>query len=67
MVQPQFVELDVFFEAFERRVAGELLEPCDMHTLGDAARNRPAPEAMAGEGGAVEASKPRPFLDDKCY
>ena len=42
MVQPQFVQLDVFFEAFERGVAGELLQPCDMHALGDAAGDRAA-------------------------
>ena len=64
MVQPQFIELNIFFEAFERRVARELLEARDMHPLRDAARDRPAPEAMAGKSGAVEAGRRSPLLDD---
>jgi hypothetical protein len=49
MTVPQLVELDIFFKAFERGVAGELLEPRDVHALGDAARDRPAPQAMASK------------------
>ena len=65
VVQPQFVELDVLFEAFERCVAGKLLEPCDVDALRDAARNRPAPEAVPGETSAIKAGQPGPFLDDE--
>ena len=31
---PQFVELDVFLEAFERGMTGKLLEAGDMRPLG---------------------------------
>ncbi len=62
---PQFVELDIFFEAFERSVAGELLEAGDVDALRDAARDRPAPQAMPGKGGSVEPGLPGPFFDDQ--
>jgi hypothetical protein len=50
MIVRQLVELDIFFEAFERGVAGELLEAGDVHALGDTARDCAAPQAVAGEG-----------------
>ena len=65
MVLPQFVELDIFLEALERGVAGELLEPGDMDALGDPARDRAAAQAVPGEGGAVEPGERGPFLDDE--
>ena len=65
MIVPQFVELDIFLEALERGVAGELLEAGDVDALGDAARDRPAPQAVAGEGGGVEPGEAGPFLDDQ--
>jgi hypothetical protein len=37
VVQPQFVELDIFLEAFQRRVAGKLLKAGDVDALRDAA------------------------------
>ncbi|HWS06204.1 MAG TPA: hypothetical protein VN362_00125 [Xanthobacteraceae bacterium] len=65
MIVPQFVELDIFFEAFERGVAGELLEAGDVHALGDAARDRATPEAVPGKGGTIEPGVAGPFLDDE--
>ena len=49
MTVPQLVELDIFLEAFERGVAGELLEASDVDALGDAARYRAAAQAVTGE------------------
>jgi hypothetical protein len=37
VIVPQFVELDIFFEALERGVAGELLQAGDVNPGGDAA------------------------------
>jgi hypothetical protein len=63
---PQFVELDIFLEAFERGVAGELLEAGDVHALRDAARDGSAPQAVAGKGRDVEPGEAGPMLDDQC-
>jgi hypothetical protein len=54
----QLVELDTLLEAFERGVAGELLEAGDVHALRDAARNRSAPEAMAGKPAPSSRARP---------
>ena len=40
MIVPQLIELNISFEALERGMAGELLEPCDAHALRGAARGR---------------------------
>ena len=40
MIAPQLVELDIFLEALEGRVAGELLEAGDVDALRDATRDR---------------------------
>ena len=61
----QFVELDIFLEALERGVTGELLEAGDVDTLGDAARDRPAPQAVAGKRRRVEPGMAGPLLDDQ--
>jgi hypothetical protein len=37
VVPPQFVEPDIFFEAFGRGMTAELLQPRDAHPGGDAA------------------------------
>jgi hypothetical protein len=65
MVVPQFVELDIFFEAFEPGVAGELLEAGDVDTLRNAARDRPTPQAVAGKRRRVKAGETSPVLDDQ--
>ena len=65
MIEPQFVELDIFLGAFERGVAGELFEAGDVHTLGDPARDRPAPEAVAGKISRVKPGEAGPVLDDQ--
>src|SRR5260370_23542189 len=62
MVVPQLVELDIFFEALERGVAGELLEAGDVHAGGDAARDRPAPQAVAGGGRRLKPREAGPGL-----
>ena len=54
MIVPQLVELDIFLEAFERGVPGELLEPGDVHALRDAARDRAAAEASGARGADAE-------------
>jgi hypothetical protein len=41
MIVAQFVEIDIFLEAFERGVAGKLFEAGDVHTLRDPGRDRP--------------------------
>jgi hypothetical protein len=46
---PQLIELDIFFEAFERRMAGKLLQPGNMDALGDPTRNRAAPQTVPGK------------------
>jgi hypothetical protein len=46
-------------------VAGELLEAGDVDALGDAARDGPAPEAVAGEPGRVEPGEAGPMLDNQ--
>src|ERR1700761_686872 len=63
MMLAQFVELDIFLQALQRGVTGELLEAGDMDPLRDAARDRPPPEAVPGKGGTVE---PGPFLTTGC-
>jgi hypothetical protein len=65
MIVAQLVELDIFLEALERGVAGELLEAGDVNPGGNAARDRPASEAVAGKTGAVEPGEPGPVLDDQ--
>jgi hypothetical protein len=45
----QFIELEIFFEAFERGAAGELPAAGDVNALGDAARDHPALQTVAGE------------------
>jgi hypothetical protein len=65
MVVPQLVELDIFLEAFERGVAGELLEAGDVDTLRDAARDRAAPQAVAGKRRRVKPGEAGPVLDDQ--
>ena len=65
MIVPQLVELGIFLEAFERGVAGELLEAGDVHALRDARRNRPAPEAVAGECCGVEPGEAGPVFDNQ--
>jgi hypothetical protein len=62
VMEAQFVELDIFFEALERGVAGKLLEPGDVHPLGDAARDRATPEAVSGKGGAARTNETRIFV-----
>jgi len=62
VIVPQFVELDIFLEALQRSVARELLEAGDVHAGGDAARDRPAPEAVAGEGRPVKPGEAGPVL-----
>ena len=62
----QLVELDIFFEAFERGMAGELLEPGDVHPLRDTARDRSPAQAMSGKGGAIEPGSTGPLLDNQC-
>jgi hypothetical protein len=66
MIVPQFVELDIFLEAFQRGVTRELLEAGDVHTLRDAARDRAAPEAMAGKRRRVKPGEAGAVLDDQC-
>jgi hypothetical protein len=63
MVVAQFVELDIFLEAFQRGVAGELLEAGDVDPLRDPGRDRPAPEAVAGKLAGIEPGRGGPFLD----
>jgi hypothetical protein len=46
-------------------MAGELFEAGDVDTLGDPARNRPAPQAVTGKGRRVEPDDRRPVLDDQ--
>src|SRR5271166_4122408 len=65
MIVPQFAELDIFLEAFEGGVAGELLEAGDVHAGGDAGRDRPAPEAVAGERCGVEPGEAGPVFDNQ--
>src|SRR6516165_6209128 len=65
MIVPQLVELDIFLEAFERGVPGELLEAGDVDALRDAARDRAAPQAVAGEARRVKPGKTGPVLDDQ--
>ena len=62
MILPQFVEFDILLETFQGGVAGGLFEAGDVDALGDPARDRTAPQAVPGEGGAVEPGKPGPFL-----
>jgi hypothetical protein len=62
MILPQFVEFDILVETFQGGVAGGLFEAGDVDALGDPARDRTAPQAVPGEGGAVEPGKPGPFL-----
>jgi hypothetical protein len=61
----QLVELEVLFEALERGVAGELLETGDMDALRDPARDRPSPQVVLGESGAVAPGLSGPFFDDE--
>ena len=65
VIVPQLVELDIFLAAFERGMAGELLEPGDVDALCDPARDCAAAQAVPGEGGAVEPGAAGPFLDDE--
>ena len=65
MIVPQLVELDVFLKALQGRVAGELLEAGDVDALGDAARDRAAPQAVPGECRRIELGKTGPVLDDQ--
>ena len=65
MIVAQFVELDIFLDAFQRGMAGELLEPGDVDAGGDPARDRPAAQAVAGKRHRVEPGLPGPFLDDQ--
>jgi hypothetical protein len=46
-------------------VAGELLEAGDVDAGGDAARDRPAPQAVPGERRAVEPGEAGPVLVDQ--
>src|SRR6516162_2188953 len=65
VIVPQLVELDIFLEAFERGVAGELLEPGDVDALRYPTRNRSTPEAVAGEGRRIKAGEADPVLDNQ--
>jgi hypothetical protein len=65
VIVPQFVELDIFLEALEGGVAGELLQAGDVNALGNAARDRPAPEAVAGERRRVKPGEAGAILDDQ--
>ena len=62
MIVPQFVELDIFLEALERGVAGELLEARDVDAGGDAARDRPAPRLWPANAAASSPARPVQFL-----
>ena len=65
MIVPQFVQLDIFLEAFERGVARKLLEAGDMDALGNAARDRAAAQAVTGEPRRVKPGAAGPVLDDE--
>ena len=62
MVVAQFVELDIFFEAFERGVAGELLEAGDVDALGDAVEMAPRRKLCPAKAAASSPASPVHFL-----
>ena len=66
MIVPQLVELDIFLEALQRGVTGELLKAGDVDALGDAARDCPASQAVAGESRRVKPGEAGPGFDDQC-
>jgi hypothetical protein len=65
MILPQFIEFDIFLKTLERGMAGELLQPRDVHTLRHTARDRPPAQAVSGESRTVETGPLGPFLDDE--
>ena len=58
----EFVELDIFFEALERGVAGKLLEPGDMHPLGDPAQIAPRRRLWPAKAAPSSPARPVHFL-----